>query len=387
THRMGRGLFGAGPGDVRGPGHQPAARQRSTGARWPRGSDRRRRRRIQRGRHSLLRGRAAHFSRGAVGGERSRRALGAVARRRGIGRPVRAHARRRAVAGHARRRAAPRDFAGLTGYFSGMKLVLFDIDGTLLWTDGAGRRAIHRALVDEAGTAGPIERYRFDGKTDPQIVRDLLSLAGPPAAAGGPAGGCGTTRGRAHPPPVRGRGRDRNRGHAGRRRVRPPDRRAQPGRRHRLLRRRGPARGRRRVRVRDARRHGRGARRHLRVSRSAPPAVDELEVKARVEDPDALRAALMRAGAILEFRGDMLDRRFDRDAAPTLAERDEVLRLRVYRQPDGATAYGVLGWKGPHSKHRRYRRRAEAEARVGDPEGVVAILERLGFAVSLRIDR
>ncbi|HYT05903.1 MAG TPA: haloacid dehalogenase-like hydrolase [Gemmatimonadales bacterium] len=64
-----------------------------------------------------------------------------------------------------------------------MKLVLFDIDGTLLWTDGAGRRAIHRALLDEAGTAGPIERYRFDGKTDPQIVRDLLSLAGHPAAA------------------------------------------------------------------------------------------------------------------------------------------------------------------------------------------------------------
>jgi phosphoglycolate phosphatase-like HAD superfamily hydrolase len=63
-----------------------------------------------------------------------------------------------------------------------VKLVLFDIDGTLLWTDGAGRRAIQRALLDEAGTAGPIEGYRFDGKTDPQIVRDLLSLAGHPRA-------------------------------------------------------------------------------------------------------------------------------------------------------------------------------------------------------------
>ena len=63
-----------------------------------------------------------------------------------------------------------------------MKLVLFDVDGTLLWTDGAGRRAIHRALLDEAGTAGPIATYRFDGKTDPQIVRDLLSLAGHPRA-------------------------------------------------------------------------------------------------------------------------------------------------------------------------------------------------------------
>src|SRR6266480_2958431 len=66
--------------------------------------------------------------------------------------------------------------------FERMKLVLFDIDGTLLWTDGAGRRAIHRALLDETGTAGPIETYRFDGKTDPQIVRELLALAGHPAA-------------------------------------------------------------------------------------------------------------------------------------------------------------------------------------------------------------
>jgi phosphoglycolate phosphatase-like HAD superfamily hydrolase len=63
-----------------------------------------------------------------------------------------------------------------------VKLVLFDIDGTLLWTDGAGRRAIHRALVDEMGTAGPIEGFRFDGKTDPQIVRELLALAGHPQA-------------------------------------------------------------------------------------------------------------------------------------------------------------------------------------------------------------
>ena len=63
-----------------------------------------------------------------------------------------------------------------------MKLVLFDIDGTLLWTDGAGRRAIHRALVDEMGTAGPSEGFRFDGTTDPQIVRELLALAGHPEA-------------------------------------------------------------------------------------------------------------------------------------------------------------------------------------------------------------
>ncbi|MBI4503877.1 MAG: HAD family hydrolase [Gemmatimonadetes bacterium] len=63
------------------------------------------------------------------------------------------------------------------------KLVLFDIDGTILWTDGAGRRAIREALLAEMGTAGPIDQgYRLDGKTDPQIVRELMTAAGHPNA-------------------------------------------------------------------------------------------------------------------------------------------------------------------------------------------------------------
>src|SRR5258705_1175638 len=63
-----------------------------------------------------------------------------------------------------------------------VRLIPFDSDGTLLLTEGAGRRAIQRALLDEMGTAGPIDTYRFDGKTDPQIVRDLMTLAGHPDA-------------------------------------------------------------------------------------------------------------------------------------------------------------------------------------------------------------
>jgi len=61
-----------------------------------------------------------------------------------------------------------------------VKLVLFDIDGTLLWTDGAGRRAIGRALAAETGREPPLDGYRFDGKTDPQIVIELLTIAGDP---------------------------------------------------------------------------------------------------------------------------------------------------------------------------------------------------------------
>ena len=60
-----------------------------------------------------------------------------------------------------------------------MKLVLFDIDGTILLTDGAGRRAIQRALREVFGSAGP-EHHRFDGKTDPQIVREMMRIDGHP---------------------------------------------------------------------------------------------------------------------------------------------------------------------------------------------------------------
>ncbi|HEY5062779.1 MAG TPA: haloacid dehalogenase-like hydrolase [Gemmatimonadaceae bacterium] len=58
-----------------------------------------------------------------------------------------------------------------------MKLILFDIDGTILLTDGAGRRALHRALLEVFGATGPHD-HRFDGKTDPQIVRELMRIAG-----------------------------------------------------------------------------------------------------------------------------------------------------------------------------------------------------------------
>ena len=58
-----------------------------------------------------------------------------------------------------------------------MKVVLFDIDGTLLWSDGAGRRAVTQALEEVFGTAIP-EDHAFDGKTDPQIVRELMQRAG-----------------------------------------------------------------------------------------------------------------------------------------------------------------------------------------------------------------
>ena len=58
------------------------------------------------------------------------------------------------------------------------RLILFDIDGTLLSADGSGKRAIHAALMEVFGTTGPIGSYSFAGRTDPEIVRDLLRADG-----------------------------------------------------------------------------------------------------------------------------------------------------------------------------------------------------------------
>lgn len=57
-------------------------------------------------------------------------------------------------------------------------LVLFDIDGTILLTAGAGRRAITAALASHVDINDAFERVRFDGKTDPQIVAELLDATG-----------------------------------------------------------------------------------------------------------------------------------------------------------------------------------------------------------------
>jgi phosphoglycolate phosphatase len=65
-------------------------------------------------------------------------------------------------------------------------LVLFDIDGTLVDTGGAGRagleasfRAVFGVEEVEAATA----RVRFGGMTDPRIIADIAHYAGVPAAS------------------------------------------------------------------------------------------------------------------------------------------------------------------------------------------------------------
>jgi len=64
-----------------------------------------------------------------------------------------------------------------------MRLILFDIDGTLIHSDRIGRAALGRALHDVYGMLGASDTISFSGKTDRGIVRELLLAEGWPEAA------------------------------------------------------------------------------------------------------------------------------------------------------------------------------------------------------------
>lgn len=56
-----------------------------------------------------------------------------------------------------------------------MKLILFDIDGTLLTSTGVGRDAVLVALEQVCGRSIISDGVSFAGRTDPAIIRDLLT--------------------------------------------------------------------------------------------------------------------------------------------------------------------------------------------------------------------
>jgi phosphoglycolate phosphatase len=60
------------------------------------------------------------------------------------------------------------------------RLVLFDIDGTLISTGGRAGRAIASALEQTFGVPVSVDGFAFAGKTDPCIVFELMELAGVP---------------------------------------------------------------------------------------------------------------------------------------------------------------------------------------------------------------
>lgn len=59
-----------------------------------------------------------------------------------------------------------------------MKLLLFDIDGTLIRSNGVGRRAMMRTFEHILGDGATLDEIRMGGMTDPLIIAEAMERAG-----------------------------------------------------------------------------------------------------------------------------------------------------------------------------------------------------------------
>src|SRR6516225_1130739 len=59
-----------------------------------------------------------------------------------------------------------------------VRLVLFDIDGTLIRTGGAGVKAFAKVFETEFGATDGFERLKFSGRTDFSLVREFFGFHG-----------------------------------------------------------------------------------------------------------------------------------------------------------------------------------------------------------------
>jgi len=64
-----------------------------------------------------------------------------------------------------------------------VRLVLFDIDGTLIHTGGAGVKAFAKVFATEFGASDGFERMKFAGRTDVSLVREFFGFHSIPATA------------------------------------------------------------------------------------------------------------------------------------------------------------------------------------------------------------
>src|SRR5437588_12758544 len=59
-----------------------------------------------------------------------------------------------------------------------VRLVLFDIDGTLIRTSGAGVRAFAEVFRSEFNATDGFEKLKFSGRTDVSLVREFFGFHG-----------------------------------------------------------------------------------------------------------------------------------------------------------------------------------------------------------------
>lgn len=110
----------------------------------------------------------------------------------------------------------------------------------------------------------------------------------------------------------------------------------------------------------------------------------EVELKSVVDDVSARRALLEAAGGRLVYRGRLVDARYDLPDH-SMVVRDHVLRVRIYEDETGRR--GHLDWKGETRYDGGFKIREEVSTQVGDPAALTQILEKLGFVVTVAIER
>ena len=110
----------------------------------------------------------------------------------------------------------------------------------------------------------------------------------------------------------------------------------------------------------------------------------ETELKAVVGDLAACRAAVERAGGVLEMEGHLQDVRYEDDGG-RMRKADHVLRVRVFRGAGREEA--SLEWKGPTRVVGGLKAREEIGTRVADAAALIEIVARLGYEVARTIDR
>jgi adenylate cyclase class IV len=111
----------------------------------------------------------------------------------------------------------------------------------------------------------------------------------------------------------------------------------------------------------------------------------ELELKAVVPDPAALRRALQVAGARETFRGMLRDRRLDLEGR--LHRLDQMLRVREWIHTEGVSR-AVVSWKGPSSVSLEgYKHSEEIEYDASNAAAALAAFDAMGYLVIHAIDR
>jgi predicted adenylyl cyclase CyaB len=110
----------------------------------------------------------------------------------------------------------------------------------------------------------------------------------------------------------------------------------------------------------------------------------EVELKSVVDDVETRRAQLEAAGGRLVYAGRLVDRRYDLPDH-SMSLRDHVLRVRLYADETGRRTH--LDWKGETQYEGDFKVREEVSTQVTDPDALTQILERLGFVVTMEIER